>query len=330
MKYCRFVIVLCGALVSSQSGNAQDLSEQLFKLAGLNAKNYVSPILTGWSADLNSGFYHSADLHDLLGFDVQLKFSAAQVLDEDKKYQFQMPSTITYTLAPGITRTFTAGTDYPAQVTTPTAVGDKNEVIVKSFNNANTGGDRELFRLPGGFDIPYTPLPVPQAALGLPFGLEVIGRFIPTTAVGDVGKVNFLGFGVRHDLDQYIPVPLPIDIAVHFMTQKFNFKDKDDNNLISSSATAYGIEASARAAIFTLYGGFQVESASFTVGPYTANFTEGTQTKSVRVDEFTVDGKNSSRFHAGLRLVLLIINVHADYSFADTPVITAGVGITLR
>jgi len=29
-------------------------------------------------------------------------------------------------------------------------------------------------------------------------------------------------------------------------------------------------------------------------------------------------------------LVLAVINVHADYSLPETPVITAGIGITLR
>lgn len=336
MKSLRLGIALlsCVVVVGIQYGTAQDLSGQLGKLVGKNAVNYVKPIVQGWGADLNSGFYHSADLHDILGFDIQLKVSAARLSDEDKKYEFEMPSSISYEILPGVTRTFNAGEDYPARVTVPTAVGDKNEVIIKTYNNSKTGGERELFRHPGGYDIPISPLIVPQAAIGLPFGLEVMGRFIPTTTISsegtEIGKVNFLGFGVRHDIDQYIPVPLPVDLAVHFMTQKFNFKDASDNNLISANAMAYGLEASAKAAIFTLYGGFQLESSKFTIGPYTATYTEGTQTRTVRVDEFEIEGKNKSRFHAGLRLVLLIVNIHADYSFAETPVITVGAGITLR
>lgn len=329
MKSLRIAILFCAAVVVSvQFGAAQDLASQLGKLVGKNAMNYVKPIVQGWGADLNSGFYHSADLHDILGFDIQLKVSAARLLDEDKTYDFEMPDQITYNAF-----TLRAGTDYEKFIRASTAVGSKDETIVRT-KSTSIVPNQEIARLPGGYDLPISPLIVPQAAIGLPFGLEVIGRFIPTTTLSsegtDIGKVNFLGFGVRHDIDQYIPAPLPIDIAVHFMTQKFNFKDAGDNNLISASATAYGVEASAKAAIFTLYGGFQLESSKFTIGPYTATIKEGTQTRTVRVDEFEIEGKNSSRFHAGLRLVLLIVNVHADYSFAETPVITVGAGITLR
>jgi hypothetical protein len=288
----------------------------------------VKPIIQGWGADLNSGFYHSADLHDILGFDIQLKLSAARLSDEDKTYNFELPDQITYN-----TLTLRAGTDYDKFIRASTAVGAKEETVVRT-KPTSLVPNQEILRVPGGYDLPISPLIVPQAAIGLPFGLEVIGRFIPTTSISsegtDIGKVNYLGIGVRHDIDQYIPAPLPIDLAVHFMTQKFNFKDAGGNNLISANATAYGVEASAKAFIFTLYGGFQFESSKFTIGPYTATYTEGTQTKTVRVDEFEIEGKNSSRFHAGLRLILLLINVHADYSFAETPVITIGAGITLR
>lgn len=329
MKSIRIVVLLCAvALIGVQFSAAQDLSARLGKLVGKNAVNYVKPIVQGWGADLNSGFYHSADLHDILGFDVQLKVSAARLLDEDKTYDFEMPDQIIYNAF-----TLRAGTDYEKFVRASTAVGPKGETIVRT-KSTSIVPNQEIVRLPGGYDLPISPLIVPQAAIGLPFGLEVIGRFIPTTTISsegtDIGKVNFLGFGVRHDIDQYIPAPLPIDIAVHFMTQKFNFKDANDNNLISASAMAYGVEASAKAFIFTLYGGFQLESSKFTIGPYTATYQEGTQTRTARVDAFDIEGKNNSRFHAGVRLVLLIVNVHADYSFAQTPVITIGAGITLR
>ena len=341
MKYFRSTVLLCClAIAGTQAGNAQDLAEQLRKLAGKNALNYVKPIVQGWGAGLNSGFYHTADLHDVLGFDLQLKVTAAKLTDDDKFYQFEMPDELTYTIPPlGPTYTLFAGQDYDKFTRSSTVVGSKDETVLKTKPSSPVG-EREIARLPGGFAPefpligPASPLIVPQASIGLPFGIEVIGRFIPTTTISgedaDIGKVNFLGFGVRHDIDQYIPIPLPIDIAAHFMTQEFNLKDAQDKNLISASATAYGLEVSTKALILTLYGGFQLETATFEIGPYTATFQEGSETRTILVDKFEVESKNTSRFHAGLRLVLAVINVHADYSFAETPVITAGIGITLR
>ena len=45
---------------------------------------------------------------------------------------------------------------------------------------------------------------------------------------------------------------------------------------------------------------------------------------------FSIEGSNKSRVTVGARLLLLIVNVHAEYSIADTPMLGAGVGITFR
>jgi hypothetical protein len=49
-----------------------------------------------------------------------------------------------------------------------------------------------------------------------------------------------------------------------------------------------------------------------------------------QVNGFSIDGANKTRFLAGIRLLLAVINLHADYSFSKYPVATAGVGITFR
>lgn len=332
MKTGRMTALVSAVLVLSLAATAQDdLGKQLGKVAGQNAVSYVSPLLSGLGADLNSGLYHSADLHDILGFDVGVKLSAVTPTDEDKVFDFVLPDQITYS---GFT--LRAGTDYDKLVTgSPTAVGEKTgrEVKVKSTSSFVPLRGQTIFTTPQGFNLKGVPLIVPQAAVGLPLGFEVMGRFIPTTTVppssyGDpVGKVSFFGFGVRHSIDQYIPL-CPVDIAVHFMTQKLTISDNDDNKILSGSGTAYGAEVSKSIAVLTIYGGFQLEKSSWTIEPY--KYADPTTNTNIRIDGFSVDGKNTSRFHAGVRLLLLLVNIHADYSFAKQPVITAGVGITFR
>lgn len=321
-----FMLLLTFAAIAQN-----DLGSQLAKVAGQNAVSYVSPLLSGLGADLNSGLYHSADLHDILGFDVGVKLTAFTPKDEDKAFDFVLPDQISYG---GVT--LQAGTDYDKLITgSPTALGEKSgrEVKVKSTSSYVPLRGQTIFTTPQGFNLKAVPLIVPQAAVGLPLGFEVIGRFIPTTTVppssyGEpVGKVSFVGFGLRHSIDQYIPL-CPVDIAVHFMTQKLTISDNDDNKILSGSGIAYGAEVSKSLAVLTLYGGFQMEKSSWNIEPYT--FTDPSKNATVRVDGFSVDGKNTSRFHAGARLLLLLVNIHADYSFAKQPVITAGVGITFR
>ena len=303
-----------------------DLGSTLSQLAGVNAKNYVAPLLSGFGADLNSGLYNTADVHDVLGFDIQAKFSAAQISSGDKTYNFQMPASIQYA-----GQTLVAGVDYPSTVKAPTAVGSKDTVGVHTFKTLKTLGQSFLiFSHPGGFDLPAVPLIMPQASIGLPFGLEVMVRFMPTIKTGDVGKVNFLGFGLRADVGKYIPAPLPVDIAINFATQKFNFIDSSGGKLLQANSKAYGIEVSKSLAIVTLYTGFQLESSSFTVGPYSAKIAAGTSTTTVNVPQFTVDGNNSSSLLVGLRFHLAIFTVNAEYDIAKTPILAAGVGLSIR
>ena len=319
----RFGVLAVAVVLMGTVARSQDVGSQLSKMGFDAAKGWTSPLLGGWGAGLNSAFYHSADLHDILGFDVGLKVMVTSFKDEDKFYTLQMPASISY--GPF---TLNRGVDYPSTVNAPTVAGPSGEVSVKG-NTGSPAAGQEVLRLPGGLDLSGAPLAAPQLNVGLPFGLEVMGRFIPTIKMGDAGKVNFVGFGLRYDIDQWLPL-FPVDIAVHFMTQKFNFKDSSDNNLISANATAYGVEVSKKLFILTLYGGFQLEKASFTVGPYQAKIQQGGVTQTVTVKDFTVDSPNSSRVTVGVRLLLLFINVHAEYSIAKNPVLAAGVGITIR
>jgi hypothetical protein len=320
-----FVVVCIVGLLSSFA-TAQDLQEQLSKLGHDAAVSYITPILAGWGADLNSGFYYSADLHDVLGFDVGLKLAMTRITDDDKTYTLDLPPTIIYQ---GVT--FTRGTHYPAQIKAATAVGEEKETEVKSLAAAGPGGivpaGTTIFALPGGFNLPSVPLIMPQLAIGLPFGLEVIGRFIPTVSAGDAGKFNYIGFGLRYDIDQWLPA-FPVDIAVHFATQKLSFKSKDDKDIFTGKATAFGFEASKRFFILTLYGGFQLESASLSLNDFTGYDPQ--TGLAVPISGFEVKEKNKSRFTLGVRVLLLFINVHADYSFAKTPVATLGAGISIR
>ena len=326
------LLVGCVAFFSLPSTAQDDLGKQLSKVANQNAINYLSPVLSAWGADLNSGLYHSADLHDILGFDVGLKVGAVMVKDEDRVFDLVLPDQMAFTYN-GIRYTLKADEDYDRKISgAPTALGDPNgkAVIVKSNKYSFLQG-KTIFTSPRGFDMKFAALLMPQAAVGLPFGLEVIGRFVPnTTLPNDAGKVNFIGFGIRHSIDQYIPL-LPIDVSIHFMTQKLTISDMNDRKILGASGIAYGIEVSKSLALLTVYGGYQIEHSEWDVDLYNPDpsLTQFIGTP-VTVDGFHVDGKNTSRFHAGVRLLLAIINVHADYSFATQPVIAAGVGISLR
>lgn len=325
MNTLRKATVVFGVFIAlSTAGIAQqnDLSTQLTRIIGTNANNYLEPLASGLGADLNSGIYHSADLHSILGFDIGVKMSLAMIGDAHKTFDFVLPNQIKFSNA-----TFNAGTDYDQVVTgSPTFAGSKTGKAV-TVKSAGPFQGQTIFTTPAGFDVPRLPLFAPQAAIGLPFGIEVIGRFLPSTNLGDAGKVNFVGFGLRHDIDQYIPF-CPVDIAVHFMTQKVTIDDKSGNKIMSLSGTAFGAEVSKSLIFFTLYTGLQFESSNLTVESY--NYTDPSTGVSALVNGFSLTGADKTRFLVGFRMLLAVINIHADYSISKYPVLTAGIGITFR
>ncbi|HEX9614922.1 MAG TPA: DUF6588 family protein [Bacteroidota bacterium] len=308
----RLLAVLALFLTSTAVGQT-DFGAQLRQMAKVNAEKYVSPLVNGWGAALNSGFYHTADVHGILGFDVHIKFTGSLLQDADKKYQFTTPD------FPGYVRDGTGPNGYPGEVEANTVAGENKTIPVV------TNGGTTLMTIPAGFNLPTTPLLIPQVSIGLPFGFEVTGRFFPTAKVGDLGKINMLGFGLRHDVDQYIPM-LPLDVAVHFMTQSISYEDNQGTKLFEASGTAFGIEASKHLILFTVYAGFQIESSSMTIGPYTATVAG----QPVTIDAFELEGANSSRVLLGARMSLLFLNLHADYNIGTTKAFALGVGISFR
>lgn len=333
MKISRTVFALAAfLLLVSSAGYSQqnDLSAQLKGIIGVNGNGYLEPFASALGAGLNSGLYHSADLHSVLGFDIGVKVGLAMISSGHKTFDFVLPNQLIYQDNPTTTFTLHANTDYdPIVKNSPTFAGPKTgqPVYLKpssAYYLFLVG--RPVFVTPAGFDRSSFPMFAPQAAIGLPFGIEVIGRFLPSTSIGDAGKVNFAGIGLRYDIDQYIPF-CPVDIAVHFMTQKATVDDKNGNKVMSLSGTAFGAEVSKSLIILTLYGGFQIESSKLTVDSYTPDPIFGQTTT---ISGFTVNGSDKARGLVGIRFLLAVINIHADYSFSKYPVATAGVGITFR
>jgi hypothetical protein len=290
------------------------------------AKGYVTPFGEALGAGLNSGFYYDADLHGVLGFDIGLKIGAANFADLSKTYTFATPATMTVGAA-----TLVRGTNYDASVEAPTAIGASAGKSL-TVRNAGALNGTTLLTFPGsvkeitGF---YPSSATLQASVGLPFGLEVMGRFIPSTKVGSFGKIGLTGFGVRYDIDQWIPVPLPVDIAIHFATQKLTLKDVDGKrDVLTASGSAYGIEASVGLLFLDFYAGFQLEGSTVSLGDY--DYVDPATSLTIPLKGFDIEGKNKSRITVGGTFTLLILKVHAEYSIADVPTAAVGVAVAFR
>src|SRR5690606_34566650 len=62
------------------------------------------------------------------------------------------------------------------------------------------------------------PIPMAHLGIGLPKGTDLKIRFIPKINIGGDGELKMFGFGIMHDVKQYIPgiKNLPFDLSGFF------------------------------------------------------------------------------------------------------------------
>jgi len=341
------------ALIMAIAGTATavDFQEQLEKLAEENARGYISPFSTAFGTAMNSGLYHTAKPHGILGFDVSVKMAFVSIPDDALTFEFIMPQVEYQSIKldgniiypDRENPTVFGSSEVDSFRTTPESVeaAFRQVFIVDSgwteqrFNNVFPSGNWTTksdsipaFQKIPGIDLTTMPFVIPQVSVGLPMSTEVMLRFLPTIDAGDVGDVDFLGIGVKHCLSQYIPVPLfPVKISGQFVWQKLTIGD-----LLESRHTAFNIHASKTFGLgvtITPYVGLGMESSNLKVD-YTIETGNPLNPLEGQHVSFDLNGDNSFRMALGARVGLPFVTLNVDYNVGEYSTISAGLGITLR
>jgi hypothetical protein len=316
--------------------------------ANILMAEYMKPFGRGFGAGLNSGWFGVAKTHKFLGFDLAIRATVAQVPTADQSFDLNdlsltsiRPMNNANTVTPTI-----SGMDDPA---TPVMVGVYSGATLL-----------DQFEMPEGTGLEYVPTPMVQVGVGALFNTDVMLRYIPETEISDIGgSISLFGIGVKHDIKQWIPVVnmLPIDIMGFYgMTQltttaaldetprpgpSNSFPDSEwENQEISlkASGTNMGIIVGKSIPLISVYGGIGRQTASTDVktsGNYPVvvrNPINGsTQIESIADPvNISIDGANASYMLVGARLKLLFLTVSADYTIAEYPMASVGVGFTIR
>ena len=297
------------AVVTGRVMAGDDLETKIKSMAESNAKSYISPLVSGFGVAMNSGIFRSPETHSVLGFDFQLVTAMAFASSKSEE-------TYTPKLPPG----YSTGT-------TSTAIGPKGKTTFSNGVNDIT--------LPGGAGVPAGAsgfFVAPQLTVGVPFKTDVFLRYVPGIPAGKVGKISLFGLGAKHNLNQWIPLPLPVDLAAGVFYQKLSIGD-----VFKAKATSFDILGGKSLNLLILkvglYGGVGIESSSMDV-KYEAtsgvkdengNDVGGTTVK------FSQDGKNSMRGIVGANVRLLwLVTVNGEVGFGKYKSATIGAGITLR
>ena len=329
-------------LFISAPGAAQDLSETLSEVGEVYARAYVDPLAEALGADMNSGLFHTASTgKKILGVNVYVGFKASAIFlsDSDKLFDLTYQSTvpIDFNVAGGMITL-----DVPATLTVtgaPTIFGSEEEAFASVQVSHDTTFQTIGLTLPISIDSTLAPqqtigglLPTsvapfltPQIGIGTVMGTDIMVRFLPQINIRDTGSIELLGFGVRHNINQYLPL-LPIDLAIQAVWQRIGADDENDNQVVEAKTFAVNIAASKRLGPLTLYAGLQTERSDIRFR-YTFDPDDFDVDNQDPVDvDFTLSdiGKNRALFGFGLQFGPVLLN--GDINVGHTTVVSAGFG----
>lgn len=293
-RYSFLIIVIIVSLMFTATSFGQDttqsvLQQRIESIIGDNVENYMQPFATGLGTAINTGLYHTAKIHGIPGFDIGVRAIFIPIPDKALTYR--------------------------APILLDTSTDSVNASTVFGSTNA-------VDAYPGGLDIGVIGLGVLHLSFGLPMGTEVNLRYLPSFELfelnDDIPKIELLGFGLSHSLNQYFPLPIPLlpQLSVGYMYQTFKVED-----LIESTHQAFNIRLSKSVPLLTVHVGAQFESSDMDL-----TFKAGGIGEDITLE---LTGENEIRYTGGFRFTLFaLIGINADYSVGEYSAINVGLNFS--
>ncbi len=324
------IVILIIAFIATINMSAQIDIGKIFEAGTADAKTLAHPYLKPYGemlgVNLNSGWYTSAKVHKLLGFDVTITGAYSKAPSSAKTFDVSKLDLQSFELAPNSTS--------EAQ----TIAGSSDNLPVLRHKDDPIGVTD--FEMPDGSGMDYLVSPMVTFGVGLPMGIEIKGRYWPETKIGDAGKVSLWGAGVQKDIKDYIPgvkhVPvLNMSILAAYTNFAGSASMENVGGLISNGEVSIDASAfttrlliGANLPVIAFYTGLGYGRCS---SDFNVNGDFGTTSTGESLEPINLSyNTNGFDFNVGLRLRLGVIGLHADYSVGEYSSITAGFGINFR
>ena len=315
MKKLLFIL-LAGLIGLSSFGQTQNILANDIAQGEKLIEAYFTPMAGSFGASLNSGWYNTAKPHSLGGFDLTLTLNTVIIPSSAKTFNIKA-----------------AGGDiFTSDDTEASTIFGSADATTMTYNNNSTGLDVD-FEMPGGFKTPAIPLPMIQAGIGLIKNTAIDVRYMPMLNVGDNINVNLFGIGIKHDLLQWIPgignaIPMSLSLQGGYTSLNTELEILGQEVSLKTKATTINLIASKKLLMVTGYVGLGYNSATTTFTT-DANFDLGGIQFDEKV-EVAFESNNNLRTNIGLRLNMTVVTIQADYTFAEYPTATLGLGVSLR
>jgi hypothetical protein len=333
MKKILFILITISVVIFPQR-----LSYNLSKVAGEYTERYVTPFVSAFGANFNTSlFTNSPTSGKLFGLEVYfgLKAFGTFVPLEDKTFNLRYSEKVDY-IFQGIRYKVNAEVivnNAPSVFGSP----DPARVVVAIRDTIRVGPfaypieeSREFESFGGVFSTDMTGLLIPHLEVGSVLGTSLLLRFLPPMKMMEYGEVNYIGFGLNHNLAQYL-LFLPVNITLTAAIQQFGVKDSVGHSFISGVTFASSMLVSKKVSLFQFYTGVQYEQASIDVSySYQPSPSENDPDPPPININFEMRAKNKLRFIVGTSVNFGPIALNLDYNLAQYSTIGAGLGILLR
>ena len=319
MKKLLFTL-LSGLIGLSSFGQTQNILAGDIAQGKKLIEAYFTPMTEGFGAGLNSGWYNTAKPHSLGGFDLTFTLNTVIIPNSGKTFNIEDAGGTTFTSTAN-----NASTIFGSSNVTP--------MEYKNYTSVELPDGGITFNMPGGLKTPAIPLPMIQAGIGLIKNTAIDIRYMPMLNVGDNINVNLFGVGVKHDLLQWIPgigdaIPMSLSLQAGYTSLNTELKILEQKVSLKTKATTINLVASKKLLMVTGYVGLGYNSATTTFAT-DANFDLGGIQFDEKV-EIAFESNNNLRTNIGLRLNMAVVTIQADYTFAEYPTATLGLGVSLR
>jgi len=334
----KYILIFMSVFALSFNAKAQDGLEGILQanIADANklTQAYINPAMKGLIYGMNSGWYHTAKVHKVLGFDITIGLNASIVPSKDEMFNFADLGLTSVTSTSTSAATVAGPNDLKPLM-----------MVSETFNGVPVTA---TFNMPGGVkdDLPLNAVPTPavQFNLGLPAKFEAMLRLVPKVGSDDV-KGNLIGLGLKKEITSWFgpmeKTPLHVSLLAAYTSMNVDYDLQNDSSVNGtnqsaefelSSFTMQAI-ASLNFPIINFYGGFGYTGGNSTfkmLGTYDLDYNGGAFTRSV-TDPISQDFDASGfRTTVGARLSLGFFKIFADYTLQEYNTITAGISIGIR
>lgn len=284
-------ILIAFLLILYNNAKSQNLSDYLDSYLGENSTPYIQPLGDLFTSNINTGTREWSGI--------------------DSTFYLRVRGQVLYSFPSQKMRTFQAvtlnGFEPEQTVEVPTIIGNNEAISVDGVNGT-------VYVFPVGYNVEYLPMGTPQVTIGGFLHSELSARFFAFPLDGDLGNIQFLGIGGRHDLSHYLNTPFDLSVGYYYHQVKAGEYVNANQHLISAH-----IGKSARIWSGHLMAGFQASNMNF---HYT--YTDGET-----IDEVDLNLKNSNPFivELSLGLKLAIFGIHVSASYSEFLSTSAGLGL---